>query len=230
MNIKLLVSALCVFIFSEISAFGISLQQACTDELYDTCKGGRQNTVMPNGMCYTNGVCTGWTMDYVQEIEFSGIKRCACQTTTLVCASGQYGVPTSTTASGQCTKCPANATCEFLYNNTFTCKNGFYKVGNICMPKSISCVAGYYLSANNECTQCRQSGSIGYYCPGGIFTASDKIQGRNQCPGHQVKPHEGTSGDTAPGAKAITDCYQPAGSYSDESGSYQLTQNCYYTN
>ncbi|MCM1294694.1 MAG: hypothetical protein NC311_03975 [Muribaculaceae bacterium] len=40
-------------------------------------------------------------------------------------------------------------------------------------------------------------------------------------------PSPGTTAST--GTKSITDCYIPAGTYSDLSGAYKTTENCYYT-
>ena len=222
MNIRLIGTALCVFVFSEISAFGAL--QLCTDELYETCSGKEESFQQLEIKCNpTTSVCTGYNMLYVTQAG----NWCQCNRTAgLVCNTGTYGIPTNTTSTGQCTPCPANAECEIYYNDTFYCKNGFYKTQlNTCFPKSIICNAGYYITNNNECAQCRS----GYYCAGGTFTAGSTERGLTWCPNYNVGPHTYTPGTTPRGASKITECYIPTGSYSDTTGSYSITSNCYYT-
>lgn len=227
MNIRLIGTALCLFAFSEISAFGIVGGYACTDEFYETCRGPVEATVSLPGYCNpTNGVCTGeYGMKYVQKVG----NYCTCKNTNgMVCNEGMYGIPTSATATGQCTACPANAECTMYYNDTFYCKNGFYKntAGTGCFPMSIICKSGNYITANNECKQCRS----GYYCPGGTYTAGSTERGITHCPTYNIGPNTYTPGTTPRGSDSITDCYIPTGSYSDKTGSYSITQNCYYVN
>ncbi len=84
--------------------------------------------------------------------------------------------------------------------------------------KTYVCEAGYYgspTSSTSGCTQCEK----GYYCPGGTTRYSCATQTKN------------SSATSAAGAKSITSCYLPANtSFSDSSGTYQYSSNCYYSN
>lgn len=233
MKIRLLAFALCVFIVSGLSgALAVTLSDC--DTL--VCEEGLVVSTIGSGMCHTSGVCTGASMKYKKYYTFGGKTTCSCETTdNMYCADGFYGVPTSTD-SGQCKKCPDHGECIAGYNSTWKCKTGYaipaILTEPICVAQKITCSAGYYLSGDNVCIICP---GTPYYCPGGTWTANDTDQGLESCPYYLTKHVSGNvfaheRGSSQKGVSVITKCYMPrAGGYEDETGTYGLTNNCYYS-
>ncbi len=75
-----------------------------------------------------------------------------------------------------------------------------------------------------DCNTCRVSTE--YRCaPGYYGSSTDGTSGCDRCPSSG-----GIFGTSDAGSTAMTSCYLPAGTTaSDESGSYIITENCYYT-
>ena len=91
----------------------------------------------------------------------------------------------------ECTACDAtNANCTLtaplgVCTYTTSCKTGYGNIQNngkynaSCSGNSITCDAGEYLPAGaTSCKKCEANN----YCPGGTFTYTGALQGRNACP------------------------------------------------
>ncbi|MCM1294695.1 MAG: hypothetical protein NC311_03980 [Muribaculaceae bacterium] len=95
-----------------------------------------------------------------------------------------------------------------------------------------TCMSGYKLvtydvskccgnSLTGECTH--QYKMCAPICPQGSYVNTSGT-GCAACPSYG-----GASGTTSgTGAISITECYIPSGTYSDSTGTYKITENCYY--
>lgn len=78
------------------------------------------------------------------------------------------------------------------------------------------------------------TGTCQYQCGSGSYgSPTSSSSGCSRCPERDGKPGISFSvsyGESAAGSKNITDCYMAAGDYKDSTGTYKITDDCYYTN
>ncbi len=164
-----------------------------------------------------------------------------CGDKTYKCIEGYYGSPTGD--SSTCTECPAHATCPG--DATFTCDQGYSKIGNKCIkcPAHASCDAtgaftcnpGYAKNAKSnatECVLCPENSECGdgttvFKCKQSYYLSDD---GTNciKC------PHPGMNGGAS--RAGITSCFiyeidesLTARRWYDVTGYFNVTGHCYYS-
>ncbi len=185
----------------------------CTDALCNSCQG----TTTSDNVLY------GFTQTVQKKLQYTcndtnSSYSCICGTTVTAreCMAGFYGTASTTSLVG-CFACPSNATCAGGNGSTFVCNSGYIKnsAGTAC----VSC------PSNGTCLNNNLSCNVGYYKNGNSCTS---------CPQHNDKNKTyGTTGDgiRIGFATDITECYLQSGSHlSDDKGTYELTDDCYYQN
>lgn len=141
------------------------------------------------------------------------ITRNSCSTTT--CTDNADIINTvyegCTSTSKTCYK-RSNDSKTYVATNCTGCASGYKQVSfdiDVCCGNEI---AG---SCSKQYTICMK------ICDKGKYAST------SSCP--SCPSYNGISGTTAgTGATSITECYIPAGTYSDSTGTYKITENCYY--
>lgn len=109
----------------------------------------------------------------------TGIQRqsgtyCGTQVYQYRCASGYYAKgssPNLSTTSLNCTRCPANATCNGDGLTSFTCNVGYYKSGDQCVACEQTCGTGYSTrtAGATSASSCRSITNISFTDVKGTF-------------------------------------------------------------
>lgn len=201
-----------------------SADSTCSASICESCKGTTSTTNSYGVITTTTKL---WTIS--GSCPSSGTFSCYCQeTSTYKCAAGYYGSPTSSSSS--CTKCPdgktsspgatmaSQCTDEGNLGDTISC------IG--CPTQSLSWTAaadGY--QARCVISTCEVRCASGYYGSASINTKNSTMSGCNLCP-----TSGGVAGNSAAGSTSITGCYIPSGtSFTDGTGTFSYTSNCYWS-
>lgn len=167
---------------------------------------GSYNMYLPNGCVVGDGSGGGTTTTCS-----TGSLCTMCKGPSVTINGTMYcGMWADTNGTKTCSGSPGAAA---SYQMSKCCNSDGYAVGSVSGCYSIACKPGFVLNYNKTACVC----NVGYYGTSSSCT---------QCPSSG-----GIAGLTAGiGKTQITDCYFPAGlKLSDTNGTFEYTQDCYYT-